>query len=99
MINSKINKQNKSNSNHFHAELQKVYDSFYSQPKTMRQVEEETGVRRDHITRYVDVLRKINKIKVVRKGMCPITKMNGVQFLSTNPKVLPEKTKLQSLFN
>jgi len=83
----------------FHAELQKVYDSFYSQPKTMRQVEEETGVRRDHITRYVDVLRKINKIKVVRKGMCPITKMNGVQFLSTNPKVLPEKTKLQSLFN
>ena len=83
---------------HFFDELQRVYDAFLTNPKTMRQVEVETGVRRDHITRYVAFLKKQNKITLVKKGICPVSKMNGVQFLSTNPKVLPEN-KLQSLFD
>ena len=82
----------------FSDELQKVYNSFYNKPKTMRQVEVETGVRRDHITRYVDTLKKNNKITIVNKGVCPITNRDGVQFLTTDPSFQPKFLQL-SLFN
>ena len=82
----------------FNNEMQIVFESFYEDPKTMRQVEVETGIRRDHITRYVAILRKQNKITLIKKGICPITRMNGVQFLSTNPDHQPDIIQ-QSLFD
>lgn len=60
-----------------------VFLSFHEKPKTMLMVAIETGIERANICRYVAHLKKAEKIEVVRKGICPITKHSGVQFLCT----------------
>lgn len=72
-------------SSHFHAQMKRVFAAFNSQPKTMLMVEVETGIRRSNITRFVAIWHKQNCIKIVRLGICPISKRAGVQFLTTNP--------------
>lgn len=57
---------------------------FFPVPKTRQQVATETGVRIQNICRFVKVLRDMEQIKVVSKGVCPITKESGVEFLTTN---------------
>jgi len=69
---------------HFQAQMKRVFAAFYSQPKTMLMVSIETGIRRSNITRYVAKWHKQNRIAMVRKGICPISKRSGVQFLTTN---------------
>lgn len=65
----------------------KVFNSFFAQPKTMLMVAIETGIERAGICRYVAALRKENRIHLVRKGICPITK-HRAGFLTTNVKFL-----------
>ena len=74
---------------HFQAQTQRVFAALYRQPKTMLMVEVETGVMRSNITRYVAKWRKESRIKTIRKGICPISKSTGVQFLTTNPDLFP----------
>jgi ABC-type Na+ transport system ATPase subunit NatA len=71
------------------AQKQKVFKSFYSQPKTMLMVEVETGIMRSNICWFVRELRKRNNIMIVKKGVCPISKSTGVQYLTTNPELFP----------
>ena len=74
---------------HFQAQIQRVFTALYKQPKTMLMVEVETGIMRSNITRYVAKWKKQDCIKIVRLGICPISKSTGVQFLTTNPELFP----------
>lgn len=75
---------------HFTLQLRKVSASFYSSPKTRQQVATETGVRIQNVCRHVAKLRDYDTIKVLRVGICPITKQSGVEFLTTNSKLFPK---------
>ena len=70
----------------FDAQLRKVSIALFQQPLTRMQVSELTGIRIQNVCRYIAYLRKRNQVKVIYKGICPITKEFGVEFLSTNPK-------------
>lgn len=74
---------------HFEAQRTTLFKAFHKQPKTMLMVSIETGIRQSNICRRVAELRKQNRIKIVRKGICPISKSTGVQFLTTNPDLFP----------
>lgn len=66
----------------------KTFQAFYSQPKTMLMVSVETGIERANICRYVAELEKQDRIYIVRKGICPITK-HRAGFYTTNPELFP----------
>jgi hypothetical protein len=70
---------------HFRSQYQTVFQSFQEKPKTMFQVEIETGVPRPYVCRHVGNMRKEKNIQVVRKGRCPISKWDRVGFYSTDP--------------
>lgn len=56
-------------------QIPKVYKAFHSStPKTMLQVATETGILRANICRYVASFQKDNKIWLVKKGICSISK-------------------------
>ena len=78
---------NKSKDKHYQTQMQVVFDALLKQPKTMLMVEVETGIMRSNITRYVAKWKKQDCIKIVRLGICPISKSTGVQFLTTNPEL------------
>lgn len=87
---------NKSKDNHFQAQMKRVYLSFHKQPKTMLMVSVETGILRANICRYVAKWQKLNCIEIVRKGICPISKSTGVQFLTTNPELFKSIVELSN---
>ncbi len=74
---------------HFQAQMKRVFAALYKQPKTMLMVSVETGIMRSNITRYIAKWRKQDCIKIVKLGICPLSKSKGVQFLTTNPELFP----------
>lgn len=85
----------KGKSTHFQAQMKRVFAALYRQPKTMLMVEVETGIMRSNITRYVAKWKKRDCIKIVRLGICPISKSTGVQYLTTNPDLFPYSESLK----
>lgn len=79
---------NKSKDNHFQAQMKRVFAALYRQPKTMLMVSIETGILRANICRYVAEWEKENRICIVRKGICPISK-HRAGFYTTNPELFP----------
>ena len=75
-------------SRHFQAQIKKVFAALYKQPKTMLMVSVETGILRANICRYVAELKKKNCIRIVRIGICPISK-HRAGFYTTNPELFP----------
>ena len=73
---------------HFQAQMQRVFVAFYKQPKTMLMVSIETDILRANICRYVAKWEKQNCIRIVRKGICPISK-HRAGFYTTNPELFP----------
>ena len=69
---------------HFEAQMKRVFAALYKQPKTMLMVSIETGILRANICRYVAEWGKENRICIVRKGICPISK-HRAGFYTTNP--------------
>lgn len=68
-------------------QMNKVFNAFYSSPKTMLMVSIETGILRANICRYVAYWEKNNRIQMMRKGICPITKNRaGFYTTSTNAR-------------
>lgn len=53
---------------------------------TMKTIAIKLDIDRANICRYVATLRKSNRIQIVKKGICPITKTGGVGFYTTNPE-------------
>ena len=80
------NRQDKST--HFQAQMKRVFAALYRQPKTMLMVSIETGILRANICRYVAEWEKENRICIVRKGICPISK-HRAEFYTTNPELFP----------
>lgn len=70
---------------HFQAQMKRVFAALYRQPKTMLMVSVETGILRANICRYVAEWEKQNCIRIVRKGICPISK-HRAGFYITNLK-------------
>ena len=73
---------------HFQAQMERVFKAFYKQPKTMLMVSIETDVLRANICRYVAEWEKENRICIVGKGICTISK-HGAGFYTTNPELFP----------
>lgn len=74
--------------NHFQAQMKRAFASFYGQPKTMLMVSNETGILRANICRFVAEWGKQNRIILIRKGTCPISK-HRAGFYTTNPELFP----------
>ena len=85
---SKLSLLGISKDNQFQAQMKRVFSALYRQPKTMLMVEVETGIMRSNICWYVREWQQENRIKVVRKGICPISK-HRAGFYTTNPELFP----------
>lgn len=59
---------------HFELQRKTVLKAFSKYPKTMLQVSNETGIYRANICRYISGFKKRNTIKLIRFGLCPISK-------------------------
>jgi len=73
---------------YFQSQMQRAFAAFYKQPKTMLMVSIETGILRANVCRYVAKWEKQNVIRLVRKGICPISK-HRAGFYTTNPELFP----------
>lgn len=84
-LNNAFNGDKQGQDTYFCGQMKRVYTAFSEKPKTMKQAEQETGVMRANICRYVGKWKKADKIGVSYLGVCPITKHNKVQFLTADP--------------
>ena len=75
-------------STNFQAQMERVFNALYLQPKTMLMVSTETGILRANICRYIAEWKKENRISIVRKGICPVSK-HRAGFYTTNPELFP----------
>jgi len=73
----------------FQSQMKVVFQAFHISPKTMLMVSVETGILRANICRFIAKWRKKECITELRKGICPISKENGVKFFTTNPEFIP----------
>jgi len=64
----------RSKDKHFKVQRIIVLKAFSKYPKTMLQVSKETGIYRANICRYISGFKKRNTIKLIRFGICPISK-------------------------
>ena len=62
---------------------------------TMRMIEDVTGVRVANLCRYLDKSQKQASVHLLKKGICPITKRNGVAFYTSNEKLFPIVSQLK----
>ena len=79
-------------------QLQQTQVAFFSEPKTMKQVSEQVGIDRANVCWYVRDFRMAGAIWLIRKGICPITRADGVGFWTTNPKYAEGLPKQLTLF-
>jgi hypothetical protein len=79
---------------YFRAQMKKVYAAFFEQPKTMLMVERETGIMRSNVCWYVRKWRNLDRIHIVKLGICPESKYSGVQYLTTDPSKAPQQRQL-----
>lgn len=80
------------------SQIQKVYKAFYDSPKTMKEVDVETGIMRANICRYCKTLVAQNKLFIVGKRRCKITKSRNVTIYTSNPDLVPNHPPQLSLF-
>jgi hypothetical protein len=81
------------------ADYKKVHEYFIKKPATMFECEYATGIPRPYICWYVRGMRKRGDIQIAKLGRCPISKWNGVQFLTTNRALFNSGVKEPSLFD
>jgi hypothetical protein len=79
----------------FQDQTKKVFDAFFEFPKTMKEVDAETGVMRENICRYVWTLRNENLIALVGYRKCRITGFNKVGIYTTDPALFPKSNQLK----
>lgn len=75
-------------STHFQAQMKRVFEALKKHPKTMLAVSVETGILRANICRYIAIWRKAGLVKVVKYGICPISK-HRAGFYTTNQELFP----------
>ena len=67
------------------AQSKSIFSVLSSKPKTLRMVEVETGIKIRSISWRVFDLQKEDRIKVVFKDICPISKHRAVFYSTKNP--------------
>lgn len=82
---------------HFEAQFQLVYDAFFESPKTMKEVDTETGIMRENVCRYVSTLRQQNRIFPIRERKCRITHHIATEW-TANPALIPKNPQLSFSF-
>ncbi len=75
-------------------QLQKVFKAFYSHPQTMLMADNETGVRRENICRYVAKLKKADLICEIKKSKCEISNYTA-GYYTTNPDLFIKSNQLK----
>jgi hypothetical protein len=65
----------------------------------MFQCEIDTGIPRPYICWYVRGMRKNDDIQIAKYGRCPVSKCDGVQFLTTDRTLFNPEVKRPSLFD
>jgi hypothetical protein len=65
---------NKPKDTKFSTQKQTVFHAFSQHPKTMLMVSLETGILRANVCRFIAKWQKQNRIKLMYKKLCPITK-------------------------
>lgn len=86
--------QDQDKDNRFLSQLQKVYNSFFQSPKTMKEADFDCGVMRESICRYCATLRKEGRLFEIEKRDCKITGHRATVFTS-NPELVPPSNQLQ----
>ncbi len=76
------------------AQLQKIRQAFFDKPKTMKEVDKETGVMRESICWYCRTLRLQNTLFPVKKRRCEVTGCPSVWTWTTDPGKAPNSTRL-----
>lgn len=71
-------------------QLRKVLSALSKNPKTMRMVEIDTGIKRNSICWRIYELRRQNYLRFLYKDVCPISKRKNVNFYTTNKDLFPE---------
>lgn len=79
------------------AQYQIVYQSFKEHPKTMFQVEKETGVVRPNICRFVAMMEDASIIQLHYKADCPISGCRA-GYYTTDEKLFITSPQQLSLF-
>lgn len=79
-------------------QLKQVFNAFFEKPRTMKEVDKETGIMRENICRYCNMLRQQNKLFAVRKRRCKVTGYPSVIEWTTNPIFAPKQPLQLSLF-
>lgn len=69
-----------------------VYEAFYDEPRTMKEVDVITGIMRENICRYCATLRQRERIYPVGERKCSITGHTAILW-TTNPLLIPPKTQ------
>jgi hypothetical protein len=77
-------------------DLQKVFDSFFEYPKTMKEADKDTGVMRESVCRYCAVLRAQKRLFKLRERYCAITGAMAGEY-TTNPALKPVESSQLSL--
>lgn len=75
-------------------QLQKVYDTFYQQPLTMKEADGVSGIMRESICRYCKVLKERNQLHVAGKRLCSVTQHMATLYTS-NYELLPPSRQLK----
>jgi hypothetical protein len=89
-----INKFQEVKDSKFKAQLRKVYQAFKEKPMTMKEADVYTGVMRESICRYVDVLLNQDRIAVIKKRRCTITGYPYVNEYTGDPELFPKSDQL-----
>ena len=82
----------------FNLQLKLVYNALKVKPMTMKEVDVYTGVMRENICRYFDLLLKQGHIAVIRRRKCNITNYPYVNEYTANPDLFPKSIQYD-LFN
>lgn len=86
-----------SKSNDFDSQLERVYQSFYESPKTMKEVDKSIGIMRESICWFCRTLRKQDKLFPIRKRLCNVTRHPATEWTS-NPALMPIRPEQLTLF-
>lgn len=89
------NEFNQGKDKHFKVQLQRVYNALKEKPMTMKETDIYTGVMRENICRYIDILFEQGKIAIIRKRKCTITGYPYVNEYTTNPDLFPKNNQLE----
>lgn len=79
---------------YFLVQLKVIYDGFFSEPSTMKELSVKTGIDRSSICWYCRTMRQNKQLAVVKKMYCSITKRLVNQY-TTNPALMPIQSQMK----